>query len=116
MRGNTKKDLEYLDKNPIVKNFLDKVNAGRKEYYEKYGMPDQYKELIVEIGNKYIRLWSGSSCWGFISRVDGVLKGEPIKQGDLLKPATWKTPAKHSRGNIMDGTARYDVHGPQYLI
>ena len=51
----------------------------------------------------------------FISRVDGDLKGSPIKKGDLLKAATWKAPAKHARGNIIDGTARYGVYGPDYL-
>ena len=50
-----------------------------------------------------------------ISRVDDVLKGAPIKKGDLLKAATWKAPAKHARGNIIDGTARYGVYGPEYL-
>jgi hypothetical protein len=60
-------------------------------------------------------LWVGTSCWGFISRVDGDLKGSPIKKGDLLKAATWKAPAKHARGNIIDGTARYSTYGPEYL-
>jgi hypothetical protein len=115
MRTTNQKAIDYLEANPIVKNFLEKVNAERKEYYEKADMPNQYKELIVEIGNKFIRLWQGTGCWGFISRVDGDLKGSPIKKGDLLKAATWKAPAKHARGNIIDGTARYGVYGPEYL-
>ena len=115
MRTTNQKAIDYLEANPIVKNFLDKVNAERKEYYEKADMPNQYKELIIEIGNKFIRLWCGTSCWGFISRVDGDLKGAPIKKGDLLKAATWKAPAKHARGNIIDGSARFGVYGPEYL-
>jgi len=115
MRTTNQKAIDYLVANPIVKNFLEKVNAERKEYYEKADMPNQYKELTVEIGNKFIRLWQGTGCWGFISRVDGDLKGSPIKKGDLLKAATWKAPAKHARGNIIDGTARYGVYGPEYL-
>jgi hypothetical protein len=115
MRTTNQKAIDYLEANPIVKNFLDKVNAERKEYYEKADMPNQYSELTVEIGNKFIRLWHGTSCWGFISRVDGDLKGSPIKKGDLLKAATWKAPAKHARGNIIDGSARVGVYGPEYL-
>jgi hypothetical protein len=115
MRTTNQKAIDYLVANPIVKNFLDKVNAERKEYYEKADMPNQYSELTVEIGNKFIRLWQGTGCWGFISRVDGDLKGSPIKKGDLLKAATWKAPAKHARGNIIDGSARYGVYGPEYL-
>lgn len=47
--------------------------------------------------------------------VEGDLKGSPIKKGDLLKPASWKSPAKHSRGNIFEGTDKWSYHGPTYL-
>ena len=110
-----KKAIEYLNNNPIVNNFIKKLDKDRKEYYEQLDMPNQYQPVVVEVGNKFIRIWHGSSCWGFISRVDGDLKGSPIKKGDLLKAATWKAPAKHARGNIMDGTAQYGVYGPSYI-
>ena len=115
MRTMDKKAIEYLKGNPIVANFINKLNIQRKDYYVKADMVSQWKELTVEIGNKFIRLWDGTGCWGFISRVDGDLKGSPIKKGDLLKAATWKAPAKHARGNIIDGTARYGIYGPEYL-
>jgi hypothetical protein len=115
MRVTDKKAIEYLKNNPIVANFINKLNIQRKDYYIKADMPSQYQEVIVEVGNKFIRIWHGTSCWGFISRVDGDLKGSPIKKGDLLKAATWKAPAKHARGNIIHGTARYGVYGPDYL-
>ena len=105
-RGNTQKDLEYLKTNPIVAAFVEDVNRNITAYY-KQQLSNLTPELLkVDVGSKYIRLWKGTSCWGFISRVDGELKGAPIKKGDLLKPATWKAPAKHARGNIVDGTAR----------
>lgn len=115
MRVQDKKADDYLQSNPIVANFINTLNIQRKDYYVKANMLSQYKEVVVEVGQKYIRLWVGQSCWGFISRVDGDLKGSPIKKGDLLKAATWKAPAKHSRGNIIDGTARYGVYGPEYI-
>ena len=115
MRTTDKKSLEYLKGNPIVANFINKLNIQRKDHYVKADMVSQYQELTVEVGQKYIRLWVGTTCWGFISRVDGDLKGSPIKKGDLLKAATWKAPAKHARGNIIDGTARYSTYGPEYL-
>jgi hypothetical protein len=114
MRTTNQKALDYLNSNPIVNNFIEKVNSERKAYYEGINLRKE-PELVVEVGNKFIRLWSGNGCWGFISRVDGDLKGAPIKKGDLLKAATWKAPAKHARGNIIDGTARYGVYGPEYL-
>ena len=115
MRKTEPKALAYLESNPIVAKFIEKLDKERKEYYEKASMPNQYQPVVVEIGNKFIRIWHGSSCWGFISRVDDVLKGAPIKKGDLLKPATWKAPAKHARGNIIDGTAQYSEYGPSYI-
>ena len=115
MRTTKQKAIDYLKGNPIVSNFINKVNIQRKDYYVKADMVSQYKELIVEIGNKFIRLWDGTGCWGFISRVVGDLKGSPIKKGDLLKPATWKAPAKHARGNIIDGTAQWGEYGPSYI-
>lgn len=115
MRTTDKKALEYLKHNPIVAKFIEKLDNEREAYYKTAGMPNQYKPVVVEVGNKFIRIWNGTGCWGFISRVDGNLKGAPIKKGDLLKAATWKAPAKHSRGNIIDGTATYGVYGPSYL-
>ena len=115
MRSTNQKALDYLKNNPIVASFIEKVNKEREAHYANMQSMKGRTELTVEIGNKFIRLWDGTSCWGFISRVDGDLKGSPIKKGDLLKCASWKAPAKHARGNIIDGTARYGVYGPEYL-
>ena len=104
--------------NEYTVNFLKEVNDYRKAMWKKHGYthkenPDPV--VIGSVGRKYIKLTCGLSAWGFISRVDGVLKGSPIKKGDLLKAAGYNTPAKHSRGNIIDGTASYGEHGPSYL-
>jgi hypothetical protein len=115
MRTMNEKATQYLNGNPKVAEFLTKVNAERAEYYKNMSSMKDRTNLVMEVGNKFLRFWDGTSCWGFISRVDGDLKGAPIKKGDLLKPASWKAPAKHARGNILDGTARYSVYGPEYL-
>ena len=95
--------------------WLEKVNEERKEYWDgKFGYKE-YSPLTAEKGNKYIKLISESSVWGFISMVDGELKNSPIKKGDLLKAVGWRTPAKHSRGNIFDGTDSWSYYGPDYL-
>jgi hypothetical protein len=95
--------------------WLEKVNETRKEYWDKKFSYKEYTPLKVEKGRKYIKLWDGTSCWAFVSMVDGENKGAPVKKGDLLKPASWKSPAKHSRGNIFDGTDMWQYYGPQYL-
>jgi hypothetical protein len=114
-RGNKPKDLEYLKNNPIVSNFVDDVNGTIRTYYAQHLTNLTPEELTVDVGIKFIRLWAGTRCWGFISRIDGDHKGVPIKRGDLLKPATWKAPAKHARGNIADGTAKWTYIGVNYL-
>jgi hypothetical protein len=115
MRAMTQKSQEYLQNNPKVAEFIEKVNSEIADYYSKHLSSLTPTYLTLEVGSKFLKLWTGNTCWGFISRVDGDLKGAPIKKGDLLKPASWKSPAKHSRGNIIDGTAKYGVYGPTYL-
>jgi hypothetical protein len=114
-RGNTQVDLEYLKTNPVVQKFVDEVNEAIKSYYGQHLSGLQPEWITVDVGRKFIRLWCGTRCWGFISRVDGDHKGAPIKKGDLLKPAGWRAAAKHARGNIADGTAKWTYIGVEYL-
>ena len=51
--------------------------------------------------------------WAFIALSDDANKNMIV--GDLLKPANWRAPAKHSRGNILDASAVYTSYGPAYL-
>jgi hypothetical protein len=55
MRQTEQKALDYLKSNPIVANFIKKVNAERKKYYKKINLSSKEPDLIVEIGNKFIR-------------------------------------------------------------
>ncbi len=95
--------------------WLEKVNEKRKIYWDTNYSYEEYKLLKVSKGNKYMKIMDGDSVWAFISMIDGELKGAPIVKGDLLKPADWRTPAKHSRGNIFDGTDKWSFYGPNYL-
>lgn len=95
--------------------WLNKVNEQRKEYWDKKYAYKPYEPLKVEKGTKYIKLIDNSSVWGFVSMVDGFNKGVPVKKGDLLKPASWNSPAKHSRGNIFNETDVWEYYGPKYL-
>ena len=95
--------------------WLEKVNEERKVYWDNNFSYKEYELLEVTKGNKYMKVMDGDTVWAFISMVDGELKNSPIKKGDLLKPATWKAPAKHARGNIIDGTAQWGEYGPSYI-
>ena len=101
--------------------FVAEVTAAKQKYNEECGfrfLKDQH--IRIAGGTKYLKLevveqGRGAHVWGFVSLVDGTLQGAPVKIGDLLKAASWKTPAKHARGNILDGTAKYSPYGPDYM-
>jgi hypothetical protein len=95
--------------------WLDRVNQERKEYWDSNFSYKPYEPLSVEKGNKYIKIMDGSTVWGFVSMIDGENKGVTVNKGDLLKPASLRTPAKHSRGNIFNGTDSWEFYGPKYL-
>ena len=97
--------------------WLEKVEKERESYWNKNFSYKPYTPLIIQKGKKYIKLTDSinGSVWGFVSMVDGVNKGAVIKKGDLLMPASWRTPAKHSRGNIFEGTDSWNFNGPNYL-
>lgn len=69
-------------------------------------------EWSIDVGPKYVRVVRASSgsrsvhC--FVSQANG----------DVLKAAGWKAPAKHARGNIFDasnGLGSMGPYGPAYL-
>jgi len=92
-----------------IDKFIDKLN---KQF------PDQ-EYTISSGGGKYARITHKNrkggqeSAWGFIALVDNPSKG--FQKGDLLKAAGYNTPAKTARGNILNGTAKYDKYSPKYL-
>jgi len=65
-------------------------------------------KLSYTVGRKYIKVIQGSSVHTFIN----------MENGDILKPASFKSPAKHARGNVYTkdfGKSCLTPHGPKYL-
>lgn len=93
------------------------------ELAKKYDGNRLNKEWTVEFGKKYAKItdnYDTSGCrvksvWGFVALQDMTVSGIQYKRGDLLKAASYKAPAKHARGNLLEGTAEYDLYGPAYL-
>lgn len=69
---------------------------------------DRYTLIGIDWGRKYARIWRGQpdktdrSVHCFVNR----------ENGDILKAASWKKPAKHARGNVMDRSGRMRSVGP----
>jgi len=98
-----------------VEHFVNCLDSYIENYYKEKLKGLEVPKIVLSEGSKFYKLVLDTSVWGFISKYDGMFKGKPIKCGDLMKPATWTAPAKTSRGNILDGNARYGVYGPDYL-
>lgn len=107
--------LENL-KAEIVSNYENWQNASNKTRTEVQArMLDEFINGIrFDVGNKYIKVVTGSSVWGFI------IKGKDAKfqAGDILKAASWAAPARNkARGNVLTGDlSKVRWTGPEYLI
>jgi hypothetical protein len=91
--------------------FVDSVQVMQDEYMGK-NFPSLGRELItVERGKRYAKLVCASAGARYVyCFVD-------LTNGDILKAATWKAPAKHARGNILadDPISAVNAHGANYL-
>ena len=76
-------------------------------------MFNEYKDGFKSIvGQKFIKITNGNGVKAFIVKEDN----GKFKRGDILKPASWRAPAKNSaRGNVLDGGYAIQWTGPLYL-
>jgi len=92
--------------------FLDRFDLAFLSFFEgTKKIASQYDENLWEVskGRRYIRISHRGQCFCFVD----------MTNGDVLKPASWKAPAKDARGNIFDewnGLKRMTAWGPEYNI
>ena len=118
--GNTTKTQTTNSKNGLSFNeALDNLLLQIQVNYDNWGGNGgngKTLNLSLKPGRKFIKVVEGTRVWGFVAKVNGTHKGVPMLKGDILKAATWRAPAKHSRGSIFDK----DMHesfswtGPNY--
>ena len=97
---------------------MDNLLVKIQESYDTWGAGiDKKLDLKLKPGRKFIKVIEDNRVWGFVSLVDGEHKGAPIKVGDIMKAATWRAAAKHSRGSIFDKDFHksFSWTGPNYL-
>jgi hypothetical protein len=120
-----KKDTKLtqsVDSPKDIKKAIDMFMKGAQKLID-----DDYKKnytnlkppiLSIKKGGRYYKVirkeqnGSGTSVHAFIDAKEGPTLG------DVLKPASWKAPAKHARGNVFDGSwgLKYmSSYGPAYL-
>lgn len=103
------KTITYI---AALSKFIELLTARNHEYYSKHYpnvIPPTY---TVSTGQKNDKIVTneesgGRSVYCFIDR----------NNGDILKAASWKAPAKHARGNIFndDPLQGTTIHGVIYL-
>jgi hypothetical protein len=108
-------DTEFL-------NALGELEMRIIEDYKRFGsgiksnvrlqMEEQFSDGLEYLpGNKYLKIVTEKSVWGFIN-----LKNPNFKEGDILKAAGWRSPALNKpRGNIFNSNYEIAWTGPKYL-
>lgn len=110
-------------------NWLEKAQQAVDEHMKQFGnLPREV--LVPEVLQNYVRVWKRSitehtagerrgSAYAFIALRDNQTNAlGVVKRGDVMKPASWKVPAKHARGNLFDATGglgQVGAYGPAYL-
>ena len=101
--------------NVAVDNWLQTCNQ-KLEAYNKAAFPNtpllQQDKLVADFGPRYVKIRvigpANNAVWAFIDRTNG----------DIFKPASFRTPAKGARGNIFDeakGMSQMGPYGPAYI-
>jgi hypothetical protein len=92
--------------------FVERCQAVLDAYQAKHFPNSARETLTMTEGTRYFRVirisGSSSSSWCFVDK----------DNGDVLKCAGWKRPAKHPRGNLYDehkGMSMIGPYGPASL-
>ena len=117
--SNVTKTEKTMTKNGLsFDEAMDSLLLNIQVAYDNWStMNTKTLDLSLKPGRKFIKVVEGNRVWGFVAKVDGVHKGLPMLKGDILKAATWRAPAKHSRGSIFDKEMHksFSWTGPNYL-
>jgi hypothetical protein len=82
-------------------NWTTRCAKGTLSEINKTMIADFNEKITFKMGNKYIKVVTNNTDWGFVVNTDNDKK---FKMGDILKAAGWAAPARNfARGNILDG-------------
>jgi len=100
----------------MTPNFWNDFNqflVAAQEVIDEYWImskfdPERKPDLDWSEGKRYVKVFREGSVHCFVDKTNG----------NILKAASWKAPAKHARGNIGDpdnGQSAMGPHGANYL-
>lgn len=91
--------------------FCAAVDVKVAAYYVTAGYTFEPEITRVEMGKKYARIVQHKKG----EKLGSAFCFVELSTGDIFKPAGYKAPAKHARGNIANGAADVGPYGPAYL-
>ena len=96
--------------NTVSEGIDNMINAMMSDYARQNGGIKMYE---TKVGKKYIKVTSDGGVTAFVVNTD---KDSRFKLGDVLKPASWNSPARNcARGNVLEGGFPIEWTGPLYL-
>jgi hypothetical protein len=90
-----------------IQNFTEACKAINHAYMDKQFPSNRKDAFSFKIGKRYAKIVRTGSVHCFVD----------MSNGDVLKAASWNTPAKGARGNINDehkGLGRMNEYGTEY--
>lgn len=106
------------------------INGIKKAHYDSSNYPESLREYVrwERLSSKWVKvIVCGTNIEGkvidrsvycFVSLMDYTTKVlGVVRRGDIHKPASWKIPAKHARGNVYSAESWKCLgpYGVQYL-
>lgn len=105
MLFNETKLIERID------GYMEAAQAKINQHYAE-DLPNLTAPILeLSPGRKFHKIWAKDTHDRIFAFID-------TTNGDILKPASCKAPAKHARGNVFDedfGSQHTGVYGPNYL-
>jgi hypothetical protein len=89
-------------------SFFEKTINLHTNYMNDNYPNNPIENMTYRTGKKYVKIMRNTSVFAFVD----------MTNGDVLKAASFRAPAKKARGNIFDasnGMSMMTPQGPQYL-
>ena len=103
-------DKEDKDMKLALDKYIERIKEDYKKWTGKGRDNTVQSEMIekfcngisIKEGQKYYKVLTENSVHSFIVKKNSTLRGKDFKRGDMLKSASWASPALNcARGNIF---------------
>lgn len=96
---------DVIDFPKAMNAYTDTVTKVKRDHFAESGFTfavPGVRVLPIRGNSKYAKVVATETYPEQESRDQGVHSFVSLTTGEIFKPASWKAPAKHARGNIFD--------------